>query len=45
VINNQEASYAQYKQMNLTDPIQLMVVSQFQYPPMMCILEANCIIC
>jgi hypothetical protein len=46
VIYNQEESYAQYKQIHLTDSIQLLAKSQFQYPTMLCMVEAtNCIIC
>jgi len=41
VINNQEASYAQYKHMHLTDSVQLLVMSQFQYPIMQCTEEAT----
>jgi hypothetical protein len=41
VINNQEASYAQYKQMHLADSLQLLVMSLFQYLIMLSMVEAT----
>jgi hypothetical protein len=39
--DNQEAPFAQYKQMHLTYSIQLLVMSQFKYPPMLCMVAAT----